>query len=98
MRNKIYGVSNPPIRYNGCRIIKTVLIPCIYNTVKSNSVILFYPVVIKSAFINFDKVEAYKDFGGIRNEENFVITSEGYKLLGKNKPKTIEEVEAQKNL
>lgn len=44
-------------------------------------------------FINYDKLEAYKDFGGIRNEENFVITKDGYNLLGKKKPKTIEEVE-----
>ncbi len=48
-------------------------------------------------FINYDKLEAYKDFGGIRNEENFVITKDGYKLLGKKKPKTIEDVEKQKN-
>lgn len=47
-------------------------------------------------FINYDNLEAYKHFGGIRNEENFVITEDGYKLLGKNKPKTIEDVEKQK--
>ncbi len=49
-------------------------------------------------FINYDKLEVYKDFGGIRNEENFVITKGGYKLLGKKKPKTIEDVENQKSL
>ncbi len=43
-------------------------------------------------FINYDNLETYKDFGGIRNEENFVITADGYKLLGKNKPKTIRVV------
>ncbi len=48
-------------------------------------------------FINYDKLEAYKDFGGIRNEENFVITADGYRLIGKQKPKTIEDVEKQKN-
>jgi Xaa-Pro aminopeptidase len=48
-------------------------------------------------FINYDKLETYKDFGGIRNEENFVITKDGYKLLGKKKPKTIEDVEKQKS-
>ncbi len=47
-------------------------------------------------FINYDKLETYKDFGGIRNEENFVITSGGYKLIGKPKPKTIEDVIDQK--
>ncbi|HEC45034.1 MAG TPA: aminopeptidase P family protein [Bacteroides sp.] len=49
-------------------------------------------------FINYDKLEAYKGFGGIRNEENFVITEDGYKLIGKPKPKTVEDVEKQKNL
>jgi Xaa-Pro aminopeptidase len=49
-------------------------------------------------FINYKNLETYKDFGGIRNEENFVITADGYKLLGKNKPKTIEDVEKQKKL
>jgi Xaa-Pro aminopeptidase len=49
-----------------------------------------------SNFINYDKVATYTGFGGIRNEENFVITEEGYRLLGKNKPKTIEDVEIQK--
>ena len=45
-------------------------------------------------FIHYDKLETYKDFGGIRNEENFLITADGYHRLGKPKPKTIEEVEA----
>jgi Xaa-Pro aminopeptidase len=48
--------------------------------------------------INYNKLETYKDFSGIRNEEDFVITADGYKLLGKQKPKTIEDVEKQKNL
>jgi len=47
-------------------------------------------------FINYDKVETYKDFGGLRNEEDFLITEDGYRLLGKPIPKTIEEVEAMK--
>ncbi len=48
-------------------------------------------------FINYDKLETYKEFGGIRNEEDFVITESGYRLLGKPKPKTIAAVESQKN-
>ena len=46
-------------------------------------------------FINFDKVEEYRDFGGLRNEEDFLITESGFKLLGKPKPKSIEDVEAE---
>ena len=45
-------------------------------------------------FINWDKVNTYRNFGGIRNEENFLMTKNGAKLLGKQKPKTIEEIEA----
>ena len=44
-------------------------------------------------FINYTKVEEYKNFSGCRNEEDFVITEEGARLLGKPLPKTIEEVE-----
>lgn len=44
-------------------------------------------------FINYEKVETYKDFGGIRNEEDFLITDDGYRLLGKPIPKTIQDVE-----
>lgn len=45
-------------------------------------------------FIDYNTVESYKDFGGLRNEENFVITENGCRLLGKSIPKTIEDVEA----
>ncbi len=47
-----------------------------------------------AAFYNFDKIEQYKDFGGIRNEEDFVITEQGAELLGKPIPKKPEDVEA----
>jgi len=45
-------------------------------------------------FIVYDKVEKYRNFGGIRNEEDFLITPEGRRRLGKAKPKTAAEVEA----
>lgn len=45
-------------------------------------------------FIHWEKVDSYRNFGGIRNEEDFVMTENGAKLLGKPKPKTIAEVEA----
>ncbi|KAA3611052.1 MAG: aminopeptidase P family protein [Calditrichaeota bacterium] len=47
-------------------------------------------------FINYEKVEEYKDFGGTRNEENLVITKDGYKILGKPLAKSIEDVEAER--
>ena len=43
-------------------------------------------------YINYERLETYKDFGGIRNEENFIITEDSYALLGKKKPKTIDEI------
>jgi Xaa-Pro aminopeptidase len=45
-------------------------------------------------FINFDKVDSYKDFGGIRIEDDILVTESGYKVLGKPIPKTIPELEA----
>ncbi len=48
-------------------------------------------------FINYDKVEAYRDFGGIRNEEDYLITETGARRLGKKIPLTPEEVEAVRN-
>lgn len=45
-------------------------------------------------FINWEKVNSYRNFGGIRNEEDFVMTENGALLLGKPKPKTVEEIEA----
>lgn len=48
-------------------------------------------------FINFAKVNELRTFGGIRNEEDFLITDSGYELLGKPKPKSIEDVEAETN-
>ena len=44
-------------------------------------------------FINFDLVETYKDFGGIRIEDDVLVTETGNRVLGKPIPKTIEEVE-----
>jgi Xaa-Pro aminopeptidase len=45
-------------------------------------------------FINYDAVEAYKNFGGIRNEEDYLITETGARRLGKKIPLTTDEVEA----
>jgi len=49
-------------------------------------------------FVNYDKVESYKNFGGMRNEEDFLITDQGARLLGKEIPKRIHDVEAVRSL
>lgn len=51
---------------------------------------------INADFINFDEVNKYRDFGGIRNEEDILITETGNRVLGKTLAKTIEEVEAER--
>lgn len=49
---------------------------------------------INAEFINFDKVETYKDFGGVRIEDDVLVTETGNRVLGKPIPKTVAEVEA----
>jgi Xaa-Pro aminopeptidase len=45
-------------------------------------------------FIHYDKLEAFRGFGGIRIEEDLVITETGSRLLGKPLAKTADAVEA----
>lgn len=47
-------------------------------------------------FINYNKVEQYRDFGGLRNEEDILITETGHKILGKPLAKSIADVEAER--
>ncbi len=45
-------------------------------------------------FLNYDKIETFKDFGGIRLEDDVLITEDGCRLLGdKRVPITVKEVE-----
>jgi|DewCreStandDraft_4_1066084.scaffolds.fasta_scaffold31385_2 Xaa-Pro aminopeptidase len=44
-------------------------------------------------FINYDKVESFKNFGGIRVEDDVLVTDDSYRVLGKPIPKTIDEIE-----
>ncbi|SFU52667.1 Xaa-Pro aminopeptidase [Pustulibacterium marinum] len=49
-------------------------------------------------FVNYAEVEKFKSFGGMRVEEDFLITTNGKELLGDPLAKTADEIEALKNL
>ncbi|MDR2138504.1 MAG: aminopeptidase P N-terminal domain-containing protein [Tannerella sp.] len=44
-------------------------------------------------FINYDRVMTYRDFGGIRNEDDYLITDTGARLLGKKLSRKAEDLE-----
>ncbi len=44
-------------------------------------------------FINYSKIGKYRSLGGIRIEDNILITEKGHKVLGTPIPKTVEEIE-----
>lgn len=48
-------------------------------------------------FINFDEAEKWIGFGGVRNEEDYIVTADGHRRLGPGIPMTTEEVESLKN-
>jgi len=45
-------------------------------------------------FINYNKLDAYMNFGGIRIEDDILVTENGHRIMGKPIPKTVEEVES----
>lgn len=45
-------------------------------------------------FINYEKLNGWMDFGGIRIEDNVRVTKTGYEVLGPPIPKTIQEIES----
>ena len=45
-------------------------------------------------FLDFDSLDEWRDFGGLRNEEDFLITADGARRLGPAKPVTVDEIEA----
>jgi len=48
---------------------------------------------INADFINFDRLESYLDFGGIRLEDDILVTETGCEIIGDRIPVTPDEVE-----
>jgi Xaa-Pro aminopeptidase len=48
---------------------------------------------INADFINFDKVNEYRNFGGIRLEDDILVTETGSRLLGERVPINPDEIE-----
>jgi Xaa-Pro aminopeptidase len=47
-------------------------------------------------FIDYEALKAYRDFGGIRIEDDVLIVESGSRVLGKPIPKTVEEIEGMR--
>lgn len=67
--------------------------------------IYFIPQLIKQwqsenkfkEFINYKRVNEYLDFGGVRIEDNILVTKNSRRVLGKPIPKTVKEIESLMN-
>ncbi len=46
-------------------------------------------------FLDFDRLDSYKGFGGVRIEDDVLVTGDGHRVLGRPIPKTADEVEAE---
>jgi Xaa-Pro aminopeptidase len=44
-------------------------------------------------YINYDALAPYRDFGGVRIEDNVLVTDQGHRVLGPPIPKTLRDVE-----
>jgi Xaa-Pro aminopeptidase len=89
---------NPKFGFKSLRLAKA-LEPGFVVTVEPG--IYFIPELIdrwkadqkNSQYINYELLEEYRDFGGIRIEDDILVTDTGHRVLGPKIPKAITEVE-----
>ncbi|HUT46871.1 MAG TPA: aminopeptidase P family protein [Sedimentisphaerales bacterium] len=89
---------NPEFGFKSLRLAKA-LEPGFVITVEPG--IYFIPELIdrwkaaqkNSQYINYELLETYRDFGGIRIEDDVLVTKTGHRVLGRTIAKTIDEVE-----
>jgi Xaa-Pro aminopeptidase len=89
---------NPEFGFKSLRLAKA-LEPDFVLTVEPG--IYFVPELIdrwkvsqkNSQYVNYELLETYRDFGGIRIEDDVLVTQTGHRVLGRKIPKTIDEVE-----
>jgi len=89
---------NPEFGFKSLRLAKA-LEPGFVITVEPG--IYFIPELIdrwkaeqkNSQSINYELLEEYRAFGGIRIEDDVLVTETGHRVLGRKIPKTISEVE-----
>ena len=53
---------------------------------------------INTEFLNFDKINEYRNFSGLRNEVDVLITESSHRVLGEPLPKSVKDVEAYREI
>jgi len=89
---------NPAFGWRSLRLAKA-LEPGFVVTVEPG--VYFIPELIERwkverrcmEFVNYEMVNRYSDFGGVRIEDDVLVLEDGNRVLGKRIPRTIEEVE-----
>jgi len=89
---------NPAFGFKSLRLAKA-LEPGFVVTVEPG--LYFIPALIDryhaesrfAQYVRYDVVETYRDFGGVRIEDDVLVTDEGCRVLGRPIPKEMDEVE-----